>query len=122
MRRERTNTPLQALLLLNDPQYVEAARGLAQRVLLEGGDSDRARAGHMFRLCLGRHPTRGELTDLVTALEEDHRMYREYPEAARQLVAVGEAPLTEQFEVAQVAAYTLSASVLLNLDEMVTKN
>ena len=69
MRRERTNTPLQALLLMNDPQYVEAARRLAERTVREGGEDVRQRAAYMLRLCTARHPESWEVDDVGDAFE-----------------------------------------------------
>ena len=74
MRRERTNTPLQALLLMNDPQYVEAARMLAARTLREGGPDDAAKAAFMFRLCTGREPADADLRDLLEAVRQERHL------------------------------------------------
>jgi hypothetical protein len=122
VRRERTNTPLQSLLLFNDPQYVEAARGLAQRTMREAGPEHAARAAHMFQLCTCRPPTDEELRDLVAGFEADLATYRQDLEAARQLVGVGTMPTDEELDASELAAWTLSANLLLNLDEVLTKN
>lgn len=122
VRRERTNTPLQALLLCNDPQYVEAARRLAERTLREGGTSDVARAAYMFYWCTGRHPTTQEITELVQAYEQDFAHYQEHKKAAENLVALGEDMTPEGYDTSQLAAWTLTANLLLNLDEVVMKN
>ncbi|MCO6459365.1 MAG: PSD1 domain-containing protein [Pirellulaceae bacterium] len=122
VRRERTNTPLQALLLLNDPQYVEAARGLAQRALREGGADAASRAAYMFRLCTARPPADEELQDLVAGFQEELAHYQQHPAEAARLVQVGEAPAPSPDEVIEVAAWTALANMLLNLDEVVTKN
>jgi hypothetical protein len=122
VRRERTNTPLQALLLLNDPQYVEAARGLAERALKEGGDSDVARATFLFRTATCRMPSVEELAELVDAVHEELTNYRNNPEAAAKLIAVGTMPVDPKIDQAELAAWTMAANVVLNLDEVVTKN
>ncbi len=122
VRRDRTNTPQQALLLMNDPQYVEAARGLAERTLREAGASAAARAGYLFRLCTARWPSDAELAELV-ALYGDHRdVFQESPQAAEQLLAVGELPADFPAEAPEAAAWLLVANMVLNLDEVVTKN
>lgn len=122
VRRERTNTPLQALLLFNDPQYVEAARVLAQRTLREGGADAADRARYMFRLCTGRHATQTEVDELVAGVTEDLQVYQSDVEAARQLLAIGEAPIDQNMDVSELAAWTMTANMILNLDEVITKN
>lgn len=120
-RRGRTNTPLQALALLNDTTYVEAARHLAQRMLTEiEGDAAR-RLGYGFRLTTGREPTQAELETLAGGLEGYVARYSGDPEAARKLVANGESPAPETLPVEQLAPYMTVAGVLLNLDEAITR-
>jgi hypothetical protein len=121
-RRERTNTPLQALLTLNDPQYVEAARQLAGRMWREGGSSDPGRLGRGFRLATARVPSAAELAELQKALEAQRARYSADPEAAKKLLAVGESPVPTDIPAPELAAYTLVASLLLNLDETLTRN
>ncbi len=122
VRRERTNTPLQALLLFNDPQFVEAARALAERTLQEAGRSNAERADHMFRICTGRHPDRAELEQLVQAVEDDLQTFQQDEQAAKRLSTVGATPRNEKFSASEVAAWTMQANLLLNLDEVLTKN
>lgn len=122
VKRAVTNTPLQALALLNDVTYVEAARNFAQRMLVEGGDSPDARLTFAFRLATGRSPTSAELNKLRTSLEKYLVSYRQSPQAAQALVAHGESPRNQSLDVAELAAHTAIASVLLNLDEAVSKN
>jgi hypothetical protein len=122
VRRERTNTPLQALLLLNDPQYVEAARGLAERTMLEGGDSVEQRARFLFRTATCRQPHADELADLVAAYEQEIEHYRANAKAAAKLVASGSLPADEKLNRPELAAWTMAANVVLNLDEVVTRN
>jgi hypothetical protein len=120
-RRALTNTPLQALVLMNDPTYVEAARALAQRALREGGTNENARLAYAFRLATARKPTRKERGTLRTLLEERLAAFRREPRAALALLGVGESPRDESLEPALHAAWTTVASVILNLDETITK-
>ena len=122
VRRERTNTPLQALLLLNDPQYVEAARGLALRTMTAGGDTEAARATFLFRTATCRSPSIEELTELVEAYREELAHYRANHEAAAALVANGSMPVDEKLDRPELAAWIMAANVVLNLDEVVSKN
>ena len=121
VRRERTNTPLQALLLLNDPQYFECARGLAERVLREGGDSVESRVNMMFRLCASRFPRTSESTEIVKALADMRTNFTERPEAAKRLVSVGTMPPDESLDVVELASWTVIANLILNLDEVLSK-
>jgi hypothetical protein len=132
VHRERTNTPLQALLLLNDPQFVDAARALALRTLVAGGQTDRDRANFMFRTCTGRHPTIQELNELVEAVKTDRDYFAANLTAAQSL-AHGDSTTTNsvlqkagseagETDIETWAAWTVAANLLLNLDEVVTKN
>ncbi|MEQ8849882.1 PSD1 and planctomycete cytochrome C domain-containing protein [Botrimarina sp.] len=127
IRRERTNTPLQALMLMNDPQYVEAARGLAERVLRwdgppGGGPTDTARAARMLLLATGRPADETEAESLAEGYRGELRRYRGAPEAAAALVSIGAAPPDPALDTAELAAWTMTANLVLNLDEVVTKN
>jgi len=121
VRRSRTNTPLQALALLNEVTYVEAARKLAERMLLEGGatDEDRLRLG--FRLATSRRPTSDELDILKRGLAVDRDRYRQAPEQAAKLVTFGMSPPAAGLANEELAAWTLTANMLLNLDEVTTR-
>ncbi|HEY8506099.1 MAG TPA: DUF1549 and DUF1553 domain-containing protein, partial [Gemmataceae bacterium] len=121
VRRERTNTPLQALMLLNDPQFVEAARALAERALREGGSTPEDRAAYMFRLATARPPEPAELRELVAAFGELRANYRKKIESARELIKVGELPPDPAFPPDELAAWTMVANVILNLDEVLNK-
>jgi hypothetical protein len=121
VRRARTNTPLQALILLNDPTYVEASRKLAERMLTEGGGTTDERITFAFRLATARKPTSKELTVLHKILDRQLDVYRQDGDAAKKLLAVGDSPRNEKLDVAELAAWTTVASVILNLDETVTK-
>jgi hypothetical protein len=120
LRRDRTNTPLQALVTLNDPVYVEAAQALARRMNAWGETSaDKARAG--FRLCLTRPPSEAELQRLVRMYEEALVSYRQDAKAANDLATNPLGPIPPGADVAQLAAWTTVANVLLNLDETLMK-
>jgi len=121
-RRERSNTPLQALQLLNDVQHVEAARALAARALAEGGADDSARIGWLFRTVLARDPESDEAAVVATTLAAHRARYATDAEAARKLVSHGESKPPEGMAVEELAAYTLLANLLLNLDETLSRN
>ena len=120
VRRARTNTPLQALALMNDEQFVEAARHLAARMLTEAGPGDGSRLTRGFRLALGRAPDPGELAVLADVLAAHRADFRADPAAAAALLTVGATDLTDGLGTAEHAAYTLVASLLLNTDAFVT--
>lgn len=121
LRRPRSNTPLQALNLMNDPTYVEAARFLAQRMIREGGSTPETRLAYGFRLMLARSPRQAEATILHSAYERTRREFQADPAAARALLAVGEAKTDPQLDAVDLAAYATVASTILNLDAVVTK-
>ena len=121
MRRTRSNTPLQALVLLNDPTFVEAARFLGQRMIAEGGESTQMRVTHGMRLLLGRAPSPRELEILVNAVERARADFANDLPAAGQLLAFGETRGDANLPPAELAAFTLLANTLLNLDETITK-
>jgi hypothetical protein len=120
-RRALTNTPLQALALLNDPTYVEAARALAERTTVEGGRGDHSRIAYAFRLATARRPTPREAAVLNALLGRQRDSFRRDRQAAEQLLAVGESPRTTRLDAAELAAWTMVASTILNLDETITK-
>jgi hypothetical protein len=117
-RRSLTNTPLQALVLLNDTTYVEAARALAARMMHEGGKDP---LGFGYRVALNRTPQRGEREVLMAQYRKQLGVYKNYPEGVDKLLANGESQVPEGLDRTQLAAWTTVASVLLNLDEAVTK-
>ena len=121
VKRSRTNTPLQALVLLNEVTYVEAARKLAERMLSEGGTTPDDRLAYGFRLATARRPTAAELRVLVAGFNADIARFRETKDAATKLVATGDFKADAKFNVEELAAYALTANVLLNLDEVVTR-
>jgi mono/diheme cytochrome c family protein len=120
-RRPRTNTPLQALTLLNDPQFVEASRAFAQRILLEGGDTVESRIAYAFRLATGRKPARDEVRVIRETLDKQLAAYRTDDAAAKKLLAVGSFNAKPELDARELAAWTTIASMILNLDETITK-
>ncbi|HTN75767.1 MAG TPA: DUF1553 domain-containing protein, partial [Pirellulaceae bacterium] len=121
VRRARTNTPLQALVLMNDKQFVEAARRLAERMLTEGGTSPAERANFGFRLATARLPTPEETAVLVQFFDQQRAEYQANAEAAAKLLTVGDSKRDDKLDVVEHAAWTMVANVILNLDEAVTK-
>jgi hypothetical protein len=120
-RRERSNTPLQALQLMNDVQHVEAARGLATKLLESGSHAaDRVRFG--FRTVLSRNPNSREEQALLAFLEREQARYQADPIAAGKLIRVGESAIAKGTDEPTLAAYTLLANLILNLDETVNRN
>ena len=116
----RTNVPLHALLTLNDTTYLEAARTLAQRVLISEPDTP-ARLGHAFQRVLGRDPGSEEQAVLARALDRHRATYQADPAAAAALLATGESPRDATLDPAEHAAWTLVCTTILNLDEALTK-
>jgi hypothetical protein len=123
VRRGRTNTPLQALVLMNDPTYVEAARKMAERVLSEAGAaaSPDDRIAFAFRLATARRPTAEESAVLRRIYDAQLALYRSNADAASKLLTVGESPRNEKLNPADLAAWTTVTSTILNLDETITK-
>ncbi len=120
-RRPRTNTPLQALATLNDKAFVQPAAALARRMMAEAKGDDAARAVHGFRLCLARKPSAAELDLLLHLYRENLAKYRSDPAGAKAL-ATSELPEPpKEMNLAELAAWTVVANVLLNLDETITK-
>ncbi|MDX2034907.1 MAG: DUF1553 domain-containing protein [Blastocatellia bacterium] len=120
VRRVRTNTPLQALSMLNDEAMFEMARALARRMLTESAGSLRERLAYGFRLCLSRRPDEGELTRLEALYQQQLEIYRKDAAGAGR-IARGVIAEDRAGDPAEVAGYTMVANVLLNLDEMLTK-
>jgi len=120
VRRARTNTPLQALVLLNDPTYVEAARKLAERSLASA-DNDTARVDGAFRIVLSRLPEESERATLLSVIAAATVEFAADPQAAKDLLTVGNSTHDAALEPGQLAAWTAGMSVLLNLDESISK-
>jgi hypothetical protein len=121
VERARSNTPQQALVLLNDPTYVEAARVFAERVLRQGGPDAASRIGYAFREALQRRPTAGEAKVLGGLLEQHRRHYQQSPEAAQALLKVGQRPAPADVQAAELAAWTSVTRAILNLHETITR-
>lgn len=120
VRRPRTNTPLQALVLMNDPTYIEASRKFAERLLLAARTEDE-RLDLAFRTATGRTASDRELAALRKVYAEQLTRYRKNVASAVELLKVGEAPYDNRFNLSELAAWTMVASTLLNLDETMTK-
>jgi Protein of unknown function (DUF1553)/Protein of unknown function (DUF1549)/Planctomycete cytochrome C len=121
VRRSRTNTPLQALALMNDEQYVEAARHLAERMIRKGGRTPAERIEFGFRLATSRQPTADEVRVFQKLYDAQSAAYAKNEPAAAKLLGVGESPRDMSLDTRELAAWTMVANVLLNLDETVTK-
>lgn len=119
--RPRTNTPLQALVTLNDPVFVEAARVFGQRIMQEGGDSVTQKLTYAFRLCVARPPRDKELEVLQRLYTAHLAKYQADSAAAKALVSNGAALRPEALPVVELAAWTAMGNVLLNLDETITR-
>ena len=121
VKRSRTNTPLQALSLLNEITYVEAARKLAERMLTDGGSTPAERVTRGFQLATCRMPTAAELNVLTDGLASDVKRLQQDRDAATRLITFGESKPLANLDPAELAAYTLTANILLNLDEVLTR-
>ncbi len=121
VRENRTNTPVQALDLMNDVAYVEAARKLAERMMLEGGSAAADRVSFAYRTVLARAPNARESAVALDALERFRKRYGQDRGAAAKLLAEGESGRNPSLDVAELAAYANVASLMLNLSETVTK-
>jgi len=121
VKRSRTNTPLQALALLNETTFVEASHGLAARMLAEGGATPADRIAHGFRLAIGRPPTADEVATLADGLAADLARFAAEPAAAERYAALGLVKRPEAVPVDVFAAYSLVANVIFNLDEFVMR-
>ena len=122
VRRSRTTTPLQALALLHDPTYVEAARHFAERILVHGGATTDERIAFAFRTATARKPTAAEAKVLRETFEQQLAVFRKNPEAAVKSLKVGESVRNEKLDATEHAAWTAVARMILNLDETITKS
>jgi hypothetical protein len=120
-RRPTTNTPLQALVLLNDPQYIEAARVLAERTLKEAGSTTADRVRFAFRHLASREPTAVEARHLAALYDQQRFLFARDTEAAAKLIAIGERKPDPSLPPAEVAAATMLAQTILNLDATIWK-
>ena len=121
VRKDMTNTPLQALTLMNNVTFIEASRFLAERMIREGGSSLDEQLIHGFRLTTSRTPDQSERSTLMAAYESYYERFKKRPEAAEKLLTVGEKPRGEDHNAVAHAAMTMVASTLLNLDEVISK-
>jgi hypothetical protein len=121
VRRERTDTPLQALVTLNDPQFVEAARHLAEVVLKQGGETPESRLDMLARRLLARPWQVEELSAVRASLDDLTSYYQAQADDAKQLIAVGESKPDAKLDVPSLAAWTMLTNELMNLDEVLNK-
>jgi hypothetical protein len=121
VQRARTNTPLQALTLMNDVTYVEASRKLAERMITEGGEASDQRLNYGFRLVTGRAPGPQELAVLAEMFQKLRKAYRKDRSSAKELLNEGEAERNPKLDPREAAAYAAVASLILNTDEAVTR-
>jgi hypothetical protein len=119
--RPRTNTPLQALVTLNDPVFVEAARVFGQRIMQQGGTTPDERIRFAFRLAVAREPRDAETAVLKQMYDQEYQKYMQDAEAAKKLVSQGQYTRPADLNVNELAAWTACANVLLNLDETITR-
>jgi hypothetical protein len=121
VRQTRTNTPLQALALMNDVTFVEASRVFAERIMTEAGEKRENRIHYAFRAATAREPSAAEVQILLRGLEHYIDAYGKDNDAALKLINTGESKRNEKLPVAELAAYTAICSLVLNLDETLTK-
>ena len=121
VKRQLSSTPLQALALLNDEMYIETARKLAERMMVEGGKTPARRLAWALRLATSRTPKPEEVRVLEQGLKHRLAGYRADNAATGKLLAAGESPLNTKLDATELAAYTTAASVILNLDEVITR-
>src|SRR5581483_9545282 len=114
VRRSVTNTPLQALVLMNDPTYVEASRKFAERIMTEPPATPRDRVRFAFRCATCRYPKEAEAKVLLDLYAQQLAVYQKDPEAAKKLLSVGESLRNEKLDAAELAAWATVASVILN--------
>jgi hypothetical protein len=121
LKRSRTNTPLQALVTMNDPQFVEAARALAQAGLQDGGSSVEQQIVFIFRRAAGVRPTTGVQAILMEAFQEELERFKTDADIANRFLSIGESKRDESLDAATHAAMTVVTSMILNLDETLTR-
>ncbi len=122
VRRSVTNTPLQALTLMNDPTYVEASRKFAERIMKEGGTTPEQRINYAYRLAIGRSAKPTEIETMLGLFNQQAVVFRLDAPGAKKLLSVGESPRDMALDTTDLAAWTTIASVLLNLDETITRS
>ncbi len=122
VERPRSSTPLQALVLLNDPNFVEAARAFAERILQHGGSSDSERLNWAYRQALSRAPRSEEAKVLMELLAKHRHEFTKDIESAKKLLGVGDWPVPKEMSATELAAWTSLTRVILNLHETITRN
>jgi mono/diheme cytochrome c family protein len=120
VRRPRTNTPLQALALMNDPQFVDASIGFAQRIVSHGGSTPENRIKYAFQMATGRPPSSEEQSVLLEMLREHLNHYQGNPDAAEKLIGSASFKVAEGLNLSELAAWAIISNLLLNLDETIT--
>ena len=121
VRRQNTSTPLQSLVLMNDPQFVEAARMSAEQIVKRSGGEPGDQAVFAFKLLIGRLPRTGEIEKMVGLYQQEIKSFEENPNRARELLKVGEHQVDHSLNEVELAAWTTVASTLMNFDEFVMK-
>ena len=121
VKRQKTSTPLQSLILMNDPQFVEAARIIAERVMKETEEEVGARITYAFRLLTSRKPTQQELELLIEMYQEQHQKFAQYPEKTKGLLEAGEFPVDRNLDPAALAANAVVVNTIMNHDASVIK-
>ena len=121
VQRARTNTPLQALVTLNDIHFVEAARKFAERIIAEGGETFESRIQYAYKLGLARDASAEELAVCREVFEAQLKSFSADPESAKKYIGIGESPRAEGIAPNELAAYAVITSMILNLDELLTR-
>jgi len=122
VKRQSTNTPLQALVLLNDPQFITASQALAERMIEEGGDSSRDRIAYAFRRATSRKPDVGEINILEDLFRKEMEEFQEHPERADAFLKIGEIKNKQGMNKLELASYAVVANTIINLSESLQKN
>jgi len=121
IKRGATSTPMQALVLLNDPQFIEASRVLAARMVTEGGETVEERIAFAFQLATSRLPDRSELRLLFDLFQEEKAEFEANPENAKKLLSIGEYEIEANISSVDLAAYSVLANTILNMTETILK-
>jgi hypothetical protein len=121
VRRQTTSTPMQALVLMNDPQFVEASRILAERMMMHGGETLQDKMNFGFRLLTARSLEEEEAEIFIKLFQEEYKQYQQDQESAQALLKVGDYPRNQRLDVAETAAFSVVASMMMNHDEAYTK-
>ena len=121
VRRERTNTPLQALVLMNDVQFFESARKFGERVMKEGGNGNEERIRFIYRTALGRLPSESEKSSILNLYNEHLKDFSNSKDTVSEILSSGESPVDESLNASELASWTMITHLILNLSETVTK-